>query len=160
VIYENTAWGPGRELLPPGAAAGIAVLPDELGRGADLSGAVSVLPGAGPVQYEGRLDATGQVLVSESPSSQWELSVGGDTAPRQPAFGVANSYAVSQPGNAVLNFNTPLLRYGALVVELALWLIAIRMVLQLRRRRRSVPARQYLQGPDLPPEPARVEAVT
>jgi len=159
VVYENTAWGPGRELLPPGAAADVAVLPHELGRGADLSGGAPVLPGNGPVEYEGRIDATGQVLVSESPSSQWKLTTGGHEAPRQSAFGVANSYAVSQPGKAVLNFKTPLVRYGALLVELALWVMAIRAMLRMRRRA-SAPPRQYLSGPELPPEPARVEAVT
>lgn len=159
VVYENTVWGPGRELLPPRTAAEVAVLPRELGNGADLSGGAPVLPGRGPVQYEGRLDATGQVLVSESPSSQWKLSAGGGEAPRQSAFGVANSYAVSQPGYAVLSFKTPLVRYGALLVEVGIWAIAIWMVLRLRRQQ-SLPTRQYLSDSQLLVEPRRVEAPT
>jgi hypothetical protein len=159
VIYENIAWGPGRAIVAPAVSGGAANLPEQLGRGADLNGGTPVLAGNGPVQFEGPLDAAGQVLVSESPSAQWELSAGGHGAPRQTAFGVANGYTVSQPGKAVLNYRTPLIRYGALILELALWVLAIRLALRLRRRE-SAPARQYLSGPELPPEPARAEAVT
>jgi len=165
VIYENASWGPGRALLPsPAAGAPVAAgpgggLPDKLGSGADLSGAKAVLPGKGPIHYKGRLDAIGEVLVSEAPSSNWRLSAGGHDVPRQSAFGVANAYAVSQPGSAVLSFRTPLVRYGALLVEVALWVIAIRMVRRLRRRH-SPPPPEYLPGPQLPPEPVTVDATT
>jgi hypothetical protein len=156
IVYENTAWGPGREVVPAGVAPAGAPLPAELGRGADLSSGVAVLRGSGPVQFAGRIPSAGQVLVSETPASEWKLSAGGEDASRQTAFGVANGYTVSRPGHAVLSFHTPLIYIGALLVQAALWVFAIRAL--LRRRRVQAPeappgrGRGSLDAP-LPPSP-------
>jgi len=143
IVYENIAWGPGRQL-----AVGDKVAPGAekvLGAGADLSGGTPVLPGKGPVQYAGNLasaagpggptsGAAGQVLVSEAPSSGWELSVAGKSAPRRSAFGVANAYQVSGSGHGVLGYRTPLFRYGLLAFGIVLWIGAVQFLVRLRRR--------------------------
>jgi hypothetical protein len=132
VVYENIAWGPGRELVPgPVAAAG---LPDTLDSGADLAGAAAVLGGKGPVRFAGRLPSGGTVLVSEAPSSRWALSVDGQKVPRADAFGVANAYSAVSGGSAVLAYHTPVTRYAAVLLELALWVAAVALLRRLRRR--------------------------
>ena len=130
VVYENTAWGPGREVVPaPVAGAG---LPQRLESGADLGDGKAVLPGSGPVRFAGRLPSDGSVLVSEAPSSQWELSVDGHAAPREDAFGVVNVYRVASPGRGVLRYRTPLARYAGLLFEFGLWVVAFVGVRRLR----------------------------
>ena len=131
VIYENTAWGPGRQVVP-GAVTDTG-LPADLGTGADLRGGQPVLSGRGPVRFAGRVPG-GPVLVSEAPSSRWVLTVGGNDADRQKAFGVANAYRTSGTGSATLHYRTPITRYLGLLVELTLWVVVVRGIRQLRRR--------------------------
>jgi hypothetical protein len=130
VVYENTAWGPGRALRPidDAAAGGTA------SSGADLRGGRAVLSGTGPVQFAGDLPSGGRVLVSEAPSSRWRLAVEGQEAPHETAYGVANAYTVAEAGSGVLRYRTPLWRYAAILLQLLLWAVAVRTVLQLRRR--------------------------
>ena len=136
-VYENTAWGPGRELAPAAVAQGR--VPASLGAGADLAGAAVVLPGDGPVRFDGPIPAPGTVLVAESPSSRWELSVGGNGADRSDAFGVANAYQVDQAGEGHLRYRTPLFRYALVLAHLALWALLVRYLF-LSRRRTAAPA--------------------
>lgn len=93
-----------------------------------------MLEGTGPVQFAGELASGGRVLVSEAPSSRWELTVGGREASRETAFGVANAYAATDGGDGTLRYRTPLWRYGALLIQVALWVGAVRALLGLRRR--------------------------
>jgi len=160
IVYENVAWGPGREI-----AVGTKVTPEAanaLGAGADLTGGTPVLAGKGPVQFAGNLPPTGpsgpqsgqasgpsgpqsgqvgQVLVSEAPSPNWELSVAGRSAPRTSAFGVANAYQVGGAGHGVLGYRTPIFRYALLVLGIVLWVGAVQAFTRLRRRLVSEPAR-------------------
>ncbi len=137
-VYENTAWGPLREVVPPALAE--AGLPSELGTGADLAGAEPVLPGRGPIRFKGTLRGASRVLVAETPSSRWALTVDGDTASRDEAFGVANAYGVETGGSGLLRYRTPIVWYAAVAGQLVLWALAIRSVRRLRRRRRDLTA--------------------
>jgi hypothetical protein len=130
-VYENTSWGPGREVLP-GRLAG--PVPAQLGAGADLSGGTPVLPGRGPTEFRGAIPNDNTVFVAEAPSSRWALSVGGSKAVRQTAFGVANAYRTGGAGHGVLRYHTPLVRYALLLLQLVLWVVAVRALLRLRRR--------------------------
>jgi len=129
VIYENTAWGPGRAIL-----SGAEAPPATLGGGGDLRSGQPVLAGAGPVRFAGELPSGGRVLVSEAPTSRWELSVDGRRASRNTAYGVANTYAPDEGGDAVARYRTPLWRYAALGLQLVLWAVAFRAFVVLRRR--------------------------
>ncbi|HEX2043038.1 MAG TPA: glycosyltransferase family 2 protein [Acidimicrobiales bacterium] len=138
VVYENTAWGPARALRPiddPTLAAGTR---DGIGTegadGADLRGGRPVLEGVGPVQFAGEVPSAGRVFVSEAPSSRWELTVGGQQAARETAYGVANAYTATETGNGVLRYRTPLWRYAALLGQVLLWVGAVRAIRGLRRR--------------------------
>ncbi|MFN2505646.1 MAG: glycosyltransferase family 2 protein [Acidimicrobiales bacterium] len=129
-VYENTSWGPGRAVLPDRLSG---TLPTDLGPGADLSGATPVLLEGGPVRFSGTVTG-GTVLVSEGGSSRWALSVDGDRASRRDAYGVASAYRPSGTGRAVLRYQTPIIRYGAILLQLALWALAVRSLFAFRRR--------------------------
>ena len=131
-VYENTAWGPGRALVPDALAGG---LPPALGGGADLAGGKPVLGAGGPVRFEGPVDAAGTVLLAESPSSRWSLEVAGKGADRSRAYGVANAFDVQRSGKASLHFKTPILRYGLVLLQLALWVGLVRYLVTTRSRR-------------------------
>jgi hypothetical protein len=109
-------------------------LPDELGGGADLAGGQAILPGDGPVRFGGPVPEAGPVLLAETPSSQWSLSVGGRGADRTTAFGVANAFDVERPGDGTLRFKTPVLRYLLVLIQLALWAGLLRYLITTRRR--------------------------
>ena len=130
-IYENTSWGPARALLPERLNGPI---PTTLGPGADLTGSTPLLPEGGPIAFRGSLPGEGTVLLAETPSGRWKLTVGGKGAPRQGAYGVANAYRTDRAGSATLRFRTPVLRYGMLLVQLALWALVIRALRRFRRR--------------------------
>ena len=151
-VYENTSWGPGRASVSAPIATG--AFSEGLGAGADLSANRPVLPGGGPVRFSGPLPDASQVFVSESPSSRWELRVGGDEADRSDAFGVANVFAPDRAGAASLRFRTPILRYALLVAQLALWVVALRLLWWERARRPSVPAHGPAAPSAAPPQPA------
>ncbi|MEA2973988.1 MAG: hypothetical protein QOG82_2446, partial [Actinomycetota bacterium] len=136
-VYENTAWGPGRALVPEALAGG---LPPALGGGADLAGGAPVVNEGGPVRYQGEVPAAGTVLLAESPSARWSLEVGGRGADRVRAYGVANAFDVQRSGNGRLRFNTPILRYGLVLLQLALWIGLVRFLVTTRPRRPDVPA--------------------
>jgi hypothetical protein len=79
--------------------------------------------------------AGNDVLVSEA-SGHWSLDVAGHSAPRQRSFGWANRYDAGAGGRATLTYRTPFLRYLAVLVELAVWVLVVRAVLRARRRER------------------------
>ena len=135
-VYENTSWGPGRAVLPDRLNGPV---PRQLGAGADLSGGRPVLTGGGPVRFRGAVP-DGRVLVAEAPSSRWRLEVEGDASPRQGAYGVANAYGPGAGGRALLRYRTPFVRYAAIVVQLALWVAAMRALSTFRRRAVQVEA--------------------
>jgi hypothetical protein len=75
------------------------------------------------------------VLLSEASSPNWHLTVDGSNAARTRAYGWANSYAVEGGGTARLRFRTPLVHFGMLAAQLALWLVVGRELIRTRRRR-------------------------
>jgi hypothetical protein len=130
-VYENVSWGPGRALVPASLPN---PLPAALGAGADLSGGQPVLGGTGPVRFTGQIAAPGTVLVSESPSGRWELTVRGQAAPRSDAFGVANAFTNGQSGSAKVRYRTPLLFRPLALVPFVLWGFAAALLWRSRRR--------------------------
>jgi GT2 family glycosyltransferase len=135
-VYENTSWGPARAVLPDRLTGPI---PRSLGAGADLSGGTAVLLDGGPLKFSGTVE-DGTVLVAEAATGRWALSVDGTGVPRQQAYGVANAYGPAAGGKAELRYRTPLWRYGAIVLQLGLWVGAARALLGLRRRAARVEA--------------------
>ena len=143
VVYENAAWVAARASLDD--AQSIAVSGKDLASSgtAELAGAEPVLRRqAGQFKYEGTLPADASVLFSESASPRWRLRAGGAGATRQPALGWASTYTTTKAGKATLAYRTSPLRWLALALELAVWIVVLRTVQQDRRirRRRKVHA--------------------
>ena len=133
VVYENAAWGPGRARL-----AATRPDPDTVAAG-DLKNSDPVLVDASsPLSFHGDLDKGDTVFFSEAASGNWRLRAGGVAATRQRALGFANAFTVRKSGRATLRYRTPLFRPAIVLLEAALWVLAIRylIVLRLRRRRR------------------------
>ncbi len=173
VVYENTGWLPERALLGPGAAAASQLAGPAALVTADLSGTTAVLPDSdGEHGATGPLPPAGVVAVSEASDSRWRLEVDGRAAPRRPSFGWANAFEVPGAGQARLSYDTPLTRPLAVVVQVLLWLLALRIVLRgitlsepgrTGRRWRRPPGRDAgepllidLRDAPLPPAPASV----
>jgi hypothetical protein len=96
-----------------------------------------VLPGLRTqTSYTGTVPAGTDVLVAED-SSHWALDVSGHGTSRQASFGWASRYPAGEGGHATLSYKGPLLRYLAVLLEIALWVLVIR---EIRRRRREVSA--------------------
>jgi GT2 family glycosyltransferase len=130
-VYENISWGASRTLLSDAARGALGADPRA---GADLAGSQPLLPGDGPVRFKGTLTNAGTVLLAEAPSGRWELTVGGETAPRSNAFGVANAFVAAQPGPAQLRYRTPLWRWPLALVPFVLWGLAASALWRTRRR--------------------------
>jgi hypothetical protein len=123
-VYRNVAWAPTRTALSPAAAQATKsnsyfdVVSD-----VDLTGSPPLL-----TQHQSFATASGKVgdgttvYVANAPSERWSLKVDGKTVPRSDAFGWANTFAVDHGGNGELRFNTPVWRYGWLLLQAALWL--------------------------------------
>jgi GT2 family glycosyltransferase len=127
-LYENAAWGPGRGLLDAEAAAVSRGSGPRAAASASLSSSPPVLPRErGPVHFTGTVPGGADVFLSEAASSRWELVAGGEVAERRVAFGWANAFEAERGGNARLRFRTPLWRYAAVLLELGLWVIAVRL---------------------------------
>ena len=138
IVYENSAWAPGRALLD--AAGAEAVESPEAGAGdavrAELRGARPVLQDVdSATAFKGEVPEAGYVLVSEASSRRWELRVAGSTAERQRAFGWANVFGVDEAGAGRLRYRTSPVRWLALLIELVLWVALVRVLLFRRRER-------------------------
>ena len=157
-VYENVAWVPARAALTPaGAAASRRTGADALGS-SDLGGAQPVLPGhRSPTSFAGRVPVGSTVFVSETASPRWRLRVAGRPVARHLAFGWANSFSVppAAAGRARLTYRTSPFRYGAIGLEVALWIVAVR--LSVARRRGGAGDRDGVAGREVDPasEPAR-----
>jgi hypothetical protein len=154
-VYENSAWAPGRAALAPDVAAGVAqATTPAASQAAELAGATPVLTAGGPDAFAGPLPAAAQVLVSESEQAGWRLSVAGQRATRQQAFGWAMLFTTKGPGGkASLVFVTPLAGRALEVVEVALWLAALSLLVGDRRRWRREKRPPSDQAPEPVPTP-------
>ena len=130
-VYENVSWGGSRALLTETAAAALRNGPRT---GADLGGSQPLLPGDGPVRFDGQVPGPGTVFLAETPSGRWELRVGGTTASRVDAFGVANAFLTAEGGSARLKYRTPVIRWLVALVPFVLWALAASLLWRTRPR--------------------------
>lgn len=136
IVYENEAWVPSPALLPPPAAVATRRSGLHSSGSTDLAGSAPALsPPRSPTRFEGRLSDGDALLLSEAASPRWQLQVSGRTADRTKAFGWANAFWPSTTGPAVLRYRASTARSAALVLEAALWFLAVRTVVRQRRSR-------------------------
>jgi hypothetical protein len=138
-VYENVSWAPARSLVPPAAAGALTARRADASTDVELAGSTPVLEGSdGPNSFSGSVSGPRSLYLSEAASPRWQLHAGGHRQLRQTAFGWANVFEVDGGGAASLAYATPLSRYAAVAIELALWALAIREIIRRRRRRRLV----------------------
>jgi len=137
-VYENAAWAPGRAVLTPQAAAASQTQSARAVSSTELAGSQPVLAGGSFDHFTGRVPAGAHVLVASTDSDHWRLSAGGRAATRRTAFGTAMLFSVAgQGGKASLRFGTPAGRRFVLLLQVALWLVAVGLVITDRRRRQA-----------------------
>ena len=131
-VFRNQAYFPTRAVVsgvntPPetgGIAAAI---------GIDLHRARLALPDRhGRLEWSGPTEADSTVLLSAAHSDRWELDVDGQTVDQTKPFGWANGFTVTEAGEGTLRFNTPVLRYLALLLQILAWLWVARTLLRVR----------------------------
>jgi hypothetical protein len=136
LVYENAAWAPARARLTPTGAEASRGSGLDAARRAELAGSQPVLPREqSPTHFTGALGDGDQVLLAEAGSPRWQLRVGGRNADRRSAFGWANGFDVGRGGRATLSYRTAPARAIAILVEIALWVVALRVGRDVRRRR-------------------------
>jgi len=139
VVYENTAWGPGRTILPTSAVAPSEQSGPAAAQAAELAGSPAVLPSATtPATYRGYLPTPGDVYLSAASSSRWKLTVGGGVTQRRTAFGWANAFA-APAGPASLSYRTPATRSVELWLVLLLWAAILAWLLRSPRHSPRAP---------------------
>ena len=128
-IYVNTEWTSVRAAALPGfdddreALADLAANP--------LAGTAPVLSGRS-TRIEGPLPAETELFVAQTPDSGWRLVVDGDRAGRRRSVGWANAFLPDAGGTAVLSYDTPIWRQGAIVVQMIALLSAAGAMLRRR----------------------------
>jgi GT2 family glycosyltransferase len=135
-VYRNEAALPTPAMVPAGVGADAAF--DVAAR--DLEGAEPVLgKRVGPTTRTGEVVAGARILHAAGSSDGWELLVEGRPAPATKLFGWAQGFEPETGGDAVLRYDTALVRYGVLAFQAFFWLVAIGFARRLRRPVVAVP---------------------
>lgn len=141
VVYRNEAALPLRAVVPPTAGRGTVF---DVGR-EELTGAVPVLEDQrGPTTFRGPMSAGSRVLHSVSAADGWELVIDGRPAEKVKLFGWADGYETETGGPAVLRYETDVLRYGMVLIQVLAWVAVVWLLVRARRRPHApepVPAR-------------------
>jgi len=129
-VYRNEAALPTPALLEGDAGDGRAFdVPASA-----VAGARPVLADRdGPTRWQGEVPAGGRVLHASGADDGWELRVDGDPQPRTKLFGWAQGFEPEAGGRGVLRYDTDPLRYGVVLVQVVLWLVAVRVARRVRR---------------------------
>jgi hypothetical protein len=140
VVYENAAWAPAVAVLPDAAVEPSTRSGPDAARTTELAGAPKALEPAGTNRYRGAWPGP-ELYFAESYSSRWSLGLdGAATAVHRKAFGWANAWTAPAAPGATLGYRTSPLRYAALLLELGLWAVLVRLVLQGLRERTAAMA--------------------
>jgi GT2 family glycosyltransferase len=155
VVYLNSAWAPGRAVLPPSAsrvaAAGL-VAGSRVLQQTDLSGSTAVFNrghGRRTIVGAARLAPGSTVYVSATRDSSWRLHVAGASIASRPAFGWAMRFTVpptAAGATATLQAPPSWTTRLAQIVGIVLWAVAIGVAaIDLRRRRSEHPPRETVR---------------
>jgi hypothetical protein len=138
-VYRNTSWAPIRTELEGSAVDAASKSPYfDSAAASDLSGLPPALTDhSGYATASGNVNDGSVVYLANASSDRWSMAVNGRVVPRSKAFGWANQFTIDQGGSAKLHFNTPMSRYGLLVIQVALWALALRRLWRWRSQGRA-----------------------
>lgn len=152
VVFENTQWIPVAAVLGPSAASasvagGVASLAS-----ADLSGSRPILAGADSWSSSDDVATAGTIHLGVAFDERWSIAVDGESQPAgRPSFGsvmafdpAADAWS-SDTGRVTLRYDTSLVRYAWVLLQLGLWSLVLLFVVRppvagrSRRSGRRVP---------------------
>ncbi len=128
-IYVNTEWTSVRAAATEGFDDGRATIAD-LARN-PLTGTVGVLAGRGD-RLTGLLPEGTEMYLAQTHDTRWRLVVDGERTGRRRSLEWATAFLPDRAGQAVLSYDTPLWRQGAMVIQLAGFAVAFSTVLRRR----------------------------
>jgi hypothetical protein len=99
----------------------------------------------GAVGARGTVPAAGDVLISQTDDSGWQLRVDGVPVARRTDYGWTSTFTTSRTGAAELTYNTPFTHRLASVGQLAFWVVVIVVRRVVRRRERRAAASTPVQ---------------
>jgi len=121
-LFESTAWMPVRAAVPAGAAAAL--------ESTSLFGTAAATDFSASTPAVGEI-GPGTVHLGVPASSRWRFTVDGEAMPRGKSLGWANRFEVAEGGEAKLSYEATPARYLAVLAQLILWMVAVRVA---RRR--------------------------
>jgi len=131
-VFENRAWLPTAALLEgPAAEASTSAGPEVLVR-TDLREASAVFVGAD--QFGTAVDdlSPGVVHLGVPFDDNWSVTVDGSSTVARRAFGETTAFDVAQAGVGELRYDSPVGRLLLVLLQVALWVVALVVVSRLR----------------------------
>lgn len=129
VLYENQAWVPAGALASPAQAEELvdSTRGDAVRLDVEVLRPVGGLPRGPDVQVpEDRVDAVeGILLIGEAFDDSWDAVAAGALRPQFRAFGLVNAFPVEDVDRVTVEPGGQTLRYGALGVEIVIWLLVV-----------------------------------
>lgn len=133
-VFENRAWLPKSSLLEgPAAEASTSAGPEVLVR-SDLTAATPVFTGAD--QFGAAVEdlEPGVVHLGVPYDDNWALTVDGSGVDARRAFGETTAFDVDRAGVGELRYDSPATRLLLVLLQVALWIVALVVVSRLRVR--------------------------
>ena len=143
VIYENVAWAPTLAQLTEAGIVASKNAGNEALVLSDLRGATPAKTGFSPGRATQKLNVSGGTVSAAVPSSsRWRLEITNQEVPSRPAFGAIQAFDIPEdvPANTVatLTFARPLTHVLLVVVQFAMWVLAVFFALGIRLKRRRL----------------------
>jgi GT2 family glycosyltransferase len=131
-VFENRAWLPTAALLTGPAAEASSSAGSEVLVRSELSGANPVFVGVD--QFGSTVDdvQAGVVHVAVPFDDNWSLRVDGESVPARRAFGETTAFDVTTGGVATLAYDSPAIRFLAVLVQALLWIVALGVVSRIQ----------------------------
>jgi GT2 family glycosyltransferase len=131
-VFENRAWLPTAALLTGPAAEASSSAGSEVLVRSELSGANPVFVGVD--QFGSTVDdvQAGVVHLAVPFDDNWSLRVDGESIPARRAFGETTAFDVTTGGVATLAYDSPAIRFLAVLVQALLWIVALGVVSRIQ----------------------------
>lgn len=128
-LYVNTEWTSVRAAASTGFDTDRDGLADLAA--APLAGTAGVLGGR-ETSIEGPVPADTEIYVAQTPDTGWRLTVDGDRTGRRRSVGWATAFLPDAGGSAVLSYDAPFWRQGAILIQALGLLVAAGALLRRR----------------------------
>ncbi len=131
-VFENRAWIPTAAQLGPEVTEASSSAGAEALVGTDLSGAAPLFIGFDSLEPTVDDVEAGVVHLGVPFDNSWSLTVGDQTIEPRRAFGGTTAFDVPVAGSAELRYDTSLLRWVLVLMQIALWLGALVLAARVR----------------------------